>query len=195
MVFTLDESAVAKSGKHSVGTARQYCDNMDKVELCQVGVYLGIQIGNFRLILDSRLYLPQRIIDDPTNIKKFGIPKNKFVFKKKQELALEMIDSLISEGISITQIVMDGFYGSDSVFLSQLSERNIIFLADISCDTQFCLEKPITYLPKRNGSRGRNPLRYKILTQQFKVSDLVSGPLGWREIKVRPTERGYKMFL
>lgn len=192
LVFTLDESGVAKSGKHSVGAARQYCGNIGKVDLCQVGVYIGIQLGNIRLILDYRLYLPQRVIDDPTNIEKFGIPKDKFVFKKKQELALEMIDALISEGIKINKIVMDGFYGSDSVFLSQLSEREIIFLADISCDTQICLEKPITYLPKRNGSRGRNPSIYKILTQQFKVSDLVSDPLGWLEIKVRPTERGYK---
>ena len=192
LVFTLDESAVAKSGKNSVGAARQYCGNMGKVELCQVGVYLGIQLGNIRLILDYRLYLPQSIIDDVTNIEKFGIPKDKFIFKKKQELALEMIDSLISEGINITKIVMDGFYGSDSFFLSQLSKRNIIFLADIACNTQICLENPITYLPKRKGSRGRNPSIFKILTQQFKVSDLVSDPLGWLEIKVRPTERGYK---
>ena len=192
LVFTLDESGALKYGKHSVGAARQYCGNAGKVDLCQVGVYIGIQLGNFRLILDYRLYLPQNIIDDPTNIEKFGIPKEKFVFKKKQELALEMIDALISEGITITKIVMDGFYGSDSVFLSQLSERNIIFLADISCDTLIFQEKPITYLPKRNGSRGRNPSKFKILTQQFKVSDLVSNPLGWLNIKVRPTERGYK---
>ncbi len=192
LVYTLDESGDAKSGKHSVGAARQYYGNLGKVDLCQVGVYLGIQLGNFRLIIDYRLYLPQRIIDDPTNIEKFGIPKDKFVFKKKQELALEMIDALISEGISISKIVMDGFYGSDSVFLSQLSERNIIFLADIACDTQICLEKPITYLPKRKGSRGRNPSILKILTEQFKVSDLVSDPLGWLNIQVRPTERGYK---
>lgn len=193
LVFTLDESGVAKSGKHSVGAARQYCGNMGKVDLCQVGVYLGIQFGNIRLIIDYRLYLPQRIIDDPSNIEKFGIPKEKFVFKKKQELALEMIDALIFEGINITKIVMDGFYGSDAFLLSQLSERNITFLADVSCDTQICLDKPITYLPKRNGTRGRNPSKYQILTPQFKVSDLVSDPLGWLEIKVRPTERGYKI--
>lgn len=169
LVYTLDESGDAKSGRHSVGAARQYCGNMGKVDLCQVGVYLGIQLGNFRVIIDYRLYQPQRIIDDPTNIEKFGIPKDKFVFKKKQDLALEMIDALISEGIAISKIVMDGFYGSDSVFLSQLSERNIIFLADIACDTQICLEKPTTYLPKRKGSRGRNPSILKILTQQFNL--------------------------
>lgn len=192
LVFTIDESGVAKFGKHSVGAARQYCGNLGKVDLCQVGVYLGIQVGSLRLILDYRLYLPQAMINDPSNIEKFGIPIEKYIFKKKQELALEMVDSLISEGIKINKIVMDGFYGADSVFLSQLSERNIIFLADIACDTQVFLEKPTLYLPKRKGSRGRNPSILKILTQQFKVSDLASEPLGWLEIKVRPTERGYK---
>ena len=174
LVYTLDESGDAKSGKHSVGAARQYCGNLGKVDLCQVGVYLGVQFGNFRLIIDYRLYLPQRIVDDQTNIEKFGIPKEKFVFKKKQELALEMIDALIAEGINITKIVMDGFYGSDSGFLSQLSERNIIFLADIACDTQICLEKPITYLPKRKGSRGRNPSILKILVRQEAVNRIAN---------------------
>ena len=115
VVFTLDESGDGKSGIHSVGAARQYCGNIGKVDLCQVGVYLGIQIGLFRLLIDYRLYLPQSIIENVGNPKKFGIPKERFIFKRKTDLALEMIDSLLDEGIMIKKIVMDGFYGADGI--------------------------------------------------------------------------------
>ena len=126
------------------------------VDLCQVGVYLGIQVGNLRLILDYRLYLPQAMINDPSNIEKFGISVEKFIFKKKQELALEMVDSLISEGIKINKIVMDDFFGADSVFLSQLSERNIIFLADIACDMRLFLKNQLSIFLNEREREGEN---------------------------------------
>jgi len=193
VVFTLDESGDGKSGIHSVGAARQYCGNIGKVDLCQVGVYLGIQIGRFRLLIDYRLYLPQSIIDNVENQKKFGIPQEKFIFKRKTDLALEMIDSLLAEGIIIKKIVMDGFYGADAEFLSNLSQRNIIFLADIAHDTQVYIKKPTTYLPPRKGFRGRKPSIVRVLTESISVSSLVSDQSGWLKVTVRATERGHKI--
>jgi SRSO17 transposase len=193
VVFTLDESGDGKSGIHSVGAARQYCGNLGKVDLCQVGVYLGIQIGRFRLLIDYRLYLPQSIIDNVENQKKFGIPSEQFVFKRKTDLALEMIDSLLAEGIMIKKIVMDGFYGADAKFLSNLSNRKIIFLADIAHDTKVYIQKPIIYLPLRKGFRGKMPSIMRVLTECISVNSLSSDQLGWVKVFVRSTERGHKI--
>ena len=192
IIFTLDESGIPKSGNSSVGSARQYCGNSGKVDLCQVGVFLGIQWKNIRLIFDYRLYLPEDKASDITYSQKFGIPLEKMIFKKKCDLALEMIDSLKNEGIQIKKIVMDGFYGVDSHFLSALDEREIIFVADIACTTQVYISKPELYLPERKGSRGPMPSKLRVSTEAFKVGDLSHDKKGWERIEIRATERGYK---
>lgn len=66
----IDETGVAKSGKHTAGAQRQYNGNRGKIENAVVHVGLGYATTNFQALLDARVYLPQEWADDPARRKK-----------------------------------------------------------------------------------------------------------------------------
>jgi SRSO17 transposase len=70
----IDESGTHKSGKHTVGVARQYNGNRGKIENCIVGVHIGYSSPGFQSLLDSRLYLPEDWASDPVRRKKTTYP-------------------------------------------------------------------------------------------------------------------------
>ena len=70
----IDESGTHKSGKHTVGAARQYNGNRGKIENCTVGVHLGYSAPGFQCLLDSRMYLPGSWTEDPARRKKTTSP-------------------------------------------------------------------------------------------------------------------------
>ena len=49
-----------------------------------------------RMLIDERLYLPKKWIDDKARCLKAKIPPEEIKFRTKQELGLEMIDNAIS---------------------------------------------------------------------------------------------------
>jgi SRSO17 transposase len=70
----LDESGTAKSGEHTVGTARQWLGSRGKVDNGVVGVHLSYCAPGFQCLLDSELYLPQEWAADPVRRKKATFP-------------------------------------------------------------------------------------------------------------------------
>ena len=86
----LDESGWEKSGKKSVGVARQYIGQVGKVANGQVGVFAapcnGEQVG----LLQGRLYLPQEWVDDKARCTKAGIPEKEQIYRTKPALAVEI---------------------------------------------------------------------------------------------------------
>ena len=54
----IDEGGFKKSGKHSVGVARQWCGRLGKVDNCQVGVFAALGRDRRVTLVDERLYLP-----------------------------------------------------------------------------------------------------------------------------------------
>ncbi|MCH7687788.1 MAG: transposase [Planctomycetes bacterium] len=71
----VDESGTAKSGKHTVGAARQWNGNHGKVDNCVVGVHLSYSAPGFQTLLDSSVYLPEGWANDPLRRKKTTYPK------------------------------------------------------------------------------------------------------------------------
>jgi len=71
----IDESGTHKSGKHTVGAARQYNGNRGKIENCTVGVHLAYSAPGFQSLLDSRMYLPKSWADDAARRKKTTYPR------------------------------------------------------------------------------------------------------------------------
>lgn len=70
----IDESGTHKSGRHTVGTQRQYNGNRGKIENCCVGVHLGYSTPGFQTLLDSQLYLPECWANDAQLRKKTTFP-------------------------------------------------------------------------------------------------------------------------
>ena len=73
-VGCVDESGTAKSGKATVGVARQWNGNRGKVDNCVVGVHLSYSAPGFQALLDSTVYLPEAWANDPVRRKKVTSP-------------------------------------------------------------------------------------------------------------------------
>jgi len=58
-VLVFDPSGFAKSGRESVGVARQWCGRLGKVDHCQVAMDLGYVSRKGHTLVDQRLFLPK----------------------------------------------------------------------------------------------------------------------------------------
>ena len=184
----VDESGFPKQGKYSVGVARQWCGCLGKVENCQVGVFLGYTRGAYRTLIDRRLYLPQAWIDDAGRRKRCGVPEE-VEFQTKAELAWEMIQHAQARGVPFGYVGMDCFYGEQPWLLGQMEAAELIYIADIPCDTRVWLELPETGVPPRQGNRGRKPTRERVKEGQPE-------PIEVRALAAQlPAERWERQFL
>lgn len=188
----IDESGFPKQGKDSVGVARQYCGRLGKVDNCQVGVFLGYTNEKYRTLIDKRIYLPKRWMGDIERRKKCGVPED-IEFKTKAELGLEMILEAKGRGVPFGWVGMDCFYGQQPELLKKLEEDDIIYIADVPCDTRVWLEKPKTEVPQRRYSKGRQPTRKRLAEgdsppeEVQKIAKLES--VKWHHTFIRDTGR------
>jgi SRSO17 transposase len=73
-VLVFDPSGCPKSGRESVGVARQWCGRLGKVDNCQVAIYLGYVSRQGHTLGDTRLYLPKAWTKDKARLDKAGVP-------------------------------------------------------------------------------------------------------------------------
>ena len=187
----VDECCIPKQGKHSVGTAHQYCGRLGKTANCQVGVFLGYTNDSYRTLIDERLYLPQEWISDQKRRKECGVPEQ-ISFKKKTELAWEMIEEAITKKIPFGWIGMDCLYGRSSWLRNNIDQANKIYCADIPCDQRVWLQKPTVGIPPKKKGRGRKPTRKQVLDgESFRVEELKDRVASeeWERVFIRDTER------
>ena len=99
-VFLIDESANEKAGAHSAGAGRQYNGRLGKVEMSQVGVFLGLANKGYHTWYDGELFIPEDWFTEAYTAKRkrVGIPENR-TFKTKLELALVMVKRAKEKGI------------------------------------------------------------------------------------------------
>src|SRR5919199_5831452 len=80
--WIVDDTGLPKTGKLSVGVARQYCGQLGKQENCQVAVTLSVASEAASLPIAYRLYLPEGWANDPARRAMAGVPEGG-VFRTK----------------------------------------------------------------------------------------------------------------
>lgn len=90
-IIILDPSAFVKSGKESVGVARQWCGRLGKVDNCQLGLYLAYASSKGHSLVDGEIYLPKEWTDDKLRMEKAGIPKDRQKYQTRHVTFLEML--------------------------------------------------------------------------------------------------------
>lgn len=191
----VDESSHLKKGDKSVGVSKQYAGVAGKVENCQVGVYLSMVNDSRAGLVDERLFIPEKWIKDKARCKVAGIPKEQMTFKTKPELALEMIDQKIRDGIEFDWVGGDGLYGHNSTLREGLDARGLFYVLDVHKDEKIFTSSPVFAIPERNNKRGRpskkpqpdiKPVRLDTYLKQLTNED-------WAvEKRIRKTHKGWK---
>ena len=124
---------------------------------------------------------------------KSGVPLERLEHETKPELPLELLDGFISENLPFCYVQADALYGGDSHFITGLYQRGVSFICDIPSNTQVYKTKPELTLPERQGIRGKNPTKLKVLnTFPVQASWLAEIQTCWNSVDVRFTDRGIK---
>jgi SRSO17 transposase len=136
--------------------------------------------------------------------KKNYIP-NEVVFRTKPQIALDLIDRALANGVRVCAWTFDELYGRDSGFLDGLEQRGQLFVAEVPTNFHGWLKKPRvlrsgpasrrrgrqkTYPRLASGSSScevQNLLQYSPVFRQqrwqrYRVKDTTRGPEVW-EVK------------
>lgn len=145
--WIVDDTGFLKQGKHSVGVQRQYTGSAGKVTNSQVGVSLSVATRAERLPVDFELYLPESWANDPARRHEARIPLS-VAFKTKPELALDMIDRALDDGLPPAPLLADAAYGNSSEFRNQLRLRGLDYAVGIDSSTKVW---PVDLRDRRHG--------------------------------------------
>lgn len=129
--WIVDETGWVKQGRHSVGVGNQYCGSVGKNANCQVSVEVVVSNGWIAAPVAGRLYLPEKWTKDPPRCAQVGVPPG-LVFQTKPEIALDLIEQVLADGVPQAPVLADAAYGDSSDFRQQLRQWGLEFFVQVT---------------------------------------------------------------
>jgi SRSO17 transposase len=130
-VLVIDDTAVPKKGKHSVGVASQYASALGKNANCQTLVSLTLARDEVPVMVALRLFLPESWTGDLARLKRVGVPLEYQTTRTKPEIALAEIDRVTAAGVRFGCVLADAGYGLSAPFRQGLTARNLAWAVGI----------------------------------------------------------------
>jgi len=130
-VLVIDDTAVPKKGKHSVGVAAQYASALGKTANCQTLVSLTLARGEVPVMLALRLFLPDSWTGDRARLRRAGVPVECRTARTKPDIALAEIDRVMAAGVRFGCVLADAGYGLSAPFRQELTARNLAWAVGI----------------------------------------------------------------
>src|SRR5215203_3203346 len=115
-VLVIDDTALVKQGRHSVGVARQYCGQLGKKANCQALVSLTLAGKEVPIPVGLRLFLPDDWTREPARCAAAGVPEAEVVARSKGEIALAELDRLRAAAVRFGVVLADAGYGASAEF-------------------------------------------------------------------------------
>jgi SRSO17 transposase len=145
-VLIVDDMGFPKQGTDSVGVARQYSGARGQVDTCQVTVNLTYAERTVAWPLATRLYLPERWANDAERRTKAHVP-DAVRFQTKAELALDLLDWALAQGLPFAAVTSDADDGDQPFFLDQLEQRELRCVMPVRRD--FTVRASLEQAPQR----------------------------------------------
>ncbi len=123
-VLVVDDTALVKQGRHSVGVKRQYCGELGKRGNCQALVLLTLARAEVPVGVGLRLFLPEDWCDDAERRAARGVPEA-ITYRPKWAIALDEIDRVLASSTRFGCVLADAEYGKAAEFRHGLSERSL----------------------------------------------------------------------
>jgi len=208
-IACLDETGDPKKGDKTPGVKRQWCGATGKVDNCVVTVHLTYAAGDFHALLSGELFLPENWSEDRERCRAAGIP-DAVVHQPKWQIALQLRDRAVANGVRLEWITADEGYGEVPAFHFALDDRGQRYVLEVPCTFHGWLRRPGVLQKRHHSSHKRGPkprlprLKVKNLPtlearnmvryckefrkqpwEKFYVKDSTLGPVVW-EAKAAP---------
>jgi SRSO17 transposase len=158
--YVLDDTGFPKKGKYSVGVSRQYSGTLGRVDNCQVAPSLHVASDEGSGCIGMRLYLPEEWASDIKRRRLAGVPEE-VVFKRKWELALDLLDEALAAGLPHRVVLADAGYGDSTEFRDGLTERGCNYVVGVSGIRLVWPPGSNPRLPKKPAGAGRPPSQHR----------------------------------
>lgn len=152
--YCFDDTGIAKKGDRSVGVQRQYSGTLGKVGNCQVIVSLHGVSDSFGACLGTRLYMPESWCESEELRELAGVPES-VTFKKKWELALDLLEAALENGAPRLPVLADAGYGDCREFRDRLRELGLNYAVGVSSQTTVWRPGTELEVPQHGGGAGR----------------------------------------
>jgi SRSO17 transposase len=199
----IDETGHSKKGNKTPGVKRQWCGATGKVDNCVVTVHLSYAAGDFHTLLPGELFLPEVWSDDRERCRQAGIP-DELVHRPKWQIALELRDRAVRNGIRLEWLTGDEGYGEVPAFHFALDDRGQRYVLEVPSNFHGWRKRPeilqkAHHVSHKTGPKPRYPrlkakdlptievrnmVRYceefrKQPWQKFHIKDTTKGPEVW----------------
>jgi SRSO17 transposase len=186
-VLVVDDTALPKQGKHSVGVARQYCGASGKRANCQVLVSLTLARGEVPVPVGLRLFLPEAWAGDAGRCARAGVPEEHRRALAKTDIALAEIDRVLAAGARFGRVVADAGYGISAAFRRGLSERGLVWAVGIpKVQNVYSIGVELLW-PK--AATGR-PRKHPVPSEEPVAAEQALADAGWRRVSWRRGTKG-----
>src|SRR3954449_2034562 len=129
-VLVVDDTALVKQGRHSVGVKRQYCGQLGKKANCQSLVSLTLAGAEVPVGVGLRLFLPEDWCADADRRAAVGVPEA-VGYRPKWKIALDEIDRVLAAGARFGAVLADAEYGKAGEFRAGLAGRRLPYAVGI----------------------------------------------------------------
>jgi SRSO17 transposase len=151
--LVVDDTALVKQGRHSVGVKRQYCGQLGKKAHCQSLVSLTLASAEVPVGVGLRLFLPEDWGGDAGRRAAAGVPEA-VAYRPKWKIALDEIDRVLAAGARFGAVLADAEYGKAGEFRAGLAERRLAYAVGI-LPTQKVYPADVTLASPARGPTGR----------------------------------------
>jgi SRSO17 transposase len=154
-VLVVDDTALVKQGRRSVGVKRQYCGQLGKRANCQSLVSLALARAEVPVCVGLRLFLPGDWCADAERRTAAGVPAT-VAYRPKWAVALDEIDRVLASGARFGCVLADAEYGKAAEFRRGLTARRLAYAVGV-LPAQKVYPADVTLATPERKATGRPP--------------------------------------